>query len=73
MPGARSMFGAPLFEPEVFRKEIYCIEGSNCEIVGTIWRPQQIFGAAAVIRRPHNDPAPGELFPLSPRSYAPEL
>jgi len=25
-PGARSKFGAPIFEPEVFRKQIYCTE-----------------------------------------------
>jgi len=24
--GARSKFGAPMFEPEVFRKQMYCIE-----------------------------------------------
>jgi len=56
-PGARSKFGAPILEPEVFRKEIYCIEQSTCEIFGTF-------------RRPHNDPALGELYPLTPRRYA---
>jgi len=25
-PGARSKFGAPVFEPEVFRKQMYCTE-----------------------------------------------
>jgi len=25
-PGARSKFGAPMFAPEVFRKQMYCIE-----------------------------------------------
>ena len=55
-----------MFEPEVFRKEIYCIEESTCDIVGTFRRPQQTFGAL------HSDLAPGELFPLYPRRYAPE-
>jgi len=32
-PGARHKFGAPMFEPEVFRKQMYCIEGSACDIV----------------------------------------
>jgi len=32
-----------MFEPEVFRKEIYCIEKSTYEIVGTFRRPQQTF------------------------------
>jgi len=46
-PGARSKFGSPVFEPEVFRKQMYCIEESACDIVGT-------FGAPIVIRRPGN-------------------
>jgi len=25
-PGTRSKFGAPMFEPEVFRKQLHCIE-----------------------------------------------
>jgi len=47
-PGARSKFGAPIFETEVFRKQMYCIEESTCNIVGTF-------------RRHHSDSAPGEL------------
>jgi len=46
-PGARSKFGAPMFEPDIFRKQMYCIEESICDIVGTLWR----------------DSAPGELCP----------
>jgi len=53
-PGARSKFGAPMFEPEVFRKQIYCIEESTCDIDGTFARPR-------------SDSAPGELcLPCSP-------
>jgi len=40
------MFGAPMFEPEVFRKQMYCIEESTGDIVGTV-------------RRLHDDLAPG--------------
>jgi len=58
-----------MFEPEFYRKQIYCIEESTCDIVGTFRCSQQSFGAPAVIRRPHNDSAPGELCP--PR-YAPD-
>ena len=36
--GARKKFGAPLFEPEVFRKKMYCNEESACNIVGTFRR-----------------------------------
>jgi len=41
-----------MFESEVFRKEIYCIEESTFEIVRTFRRSQQTFGASAVIRCP---------------------
>jgi len=41
-PGARSKFGAPIFEPEVFRKQMYCIEESTCDLVGTFQRPPAI-------------------------------
>jgi len=53
-----------MFEREVFRKEIYCIKGSNCEKLLAIFGcPSRHFAYPAVIRRPHNDPAPGELCP----------
>ena len=29
-PGARSKFGAPMFEPKDFREQKYCIEESTC-------------------------------------------
>ena len=40
--GTRCKFGAPIFEPEVFRKQMYCIEESACDIVGIFWRPRSI-------------------------------
>jgi len=43
-----------MFEPEVFRKQMYCVEESTCDIVGTFRRPPQWFGAPMVIRRPGN-------------------
>jgi len=46
-PGARNKFGAPMFEPEVSRKQMYCFEKSASHIVVTIWLP-------AVIRCPGN-------------------
>jgi len=49
-PGARSKFGTPVFEPKVFRKQTYCIEGSSSGIVGTF-------------RRPRSASAPGESCP----------
>jgi len=56
-PSARCKFGAPIFESEVFRKRMYCIEECMFDIV-------RIFGAPAVIRRP------GNCAPL-PFHYAP--
>ena len=66
----KKQFGAPMFETEVFRKYMYCIEESTCDIVGTFRRPlshsafPHSFGAPAAIRRPHSDSAPGKLCAL---------
>ena len=38
-PGARSKFDAPMIEPEVFRKQMYCIEESAYDIVVTFCSP----------------------------------
>ena len=51
-PGVRSKFGTPMFEFEVVRKQIYCVEESTCDIVGTFQDPPQSFGA------PRSDSAP---------------
>ena len=40
-PGVGSKFGALMFEPEVFRKQKYCIEESTCDIVGSFRYPPQ--------------------------------
>jgi len=56
-PEASNKFGAPMFEPELFRKQMYSIEKSICDIVGTFRRPPQPpqwFDAPIVIRRPGN-------------------
>jgi len=39
-PGARNKFGTPMFEPKVFRKQMYCIEESTCDIVGSFRCPR---------------------------------
>jgi len=41
-PGARSKFGAPMFEPEVFRKQMCGIEESTCDIVRVFGVPRKI-------------------------------
>ena len=38
-PGATSKFGAPMFEPELFRKQIHYIEEGTCDIFGTFRSP----------------------------------
>ena len=67
LDGARGtkQFAAPMFELEVFRKQMYCIEESNSDNVGT-------FVAPAVIQRSHSDSAPEEFCPLAPPRYTPE-
>jgi len=43
-PGVKQ---APMFEPKVFRDHIYCVEemysveGSTCDVVGTLRRPER--------------------------------
>jgi len=61
-PGARSKFGIPVLEPEVFRKQMYCIEKSRsaCHIVGTYWQLPQSFATPILIWRP------GNCAPLAP-------
>jgi len=56
-PGARSKFGAPVFEPEDIRKQMYCTE-----VLVTLLG---LFGALIVIWRPGNRP-------LTPIRYAPD-
>jgi len=58
-----SKFGTPMVEPEFFRKQIYCIEVLVILL--------ELFGAPAVIQRPHSELAPGELCPPCPPRYAP--
>jgi len=53
-PGQEASLVPPMFEPDVFRKEIYSIEESTCDIVGSF-------------RRPRSDSAPGESCPPSLR------
>ena len=56
----------PMFESEVFRKQMYCIEKSPCDIVGTFRPAPQSFGAQIVIR------GPGKCAPFPPTRYAPD-
>ena len=62
----RDRTGAPMVKPELFRKQLYCIEESSCDIVGTFRRLPQYFGAPAVIQRAHSELAPGKLCPPYP-------
>jgi len=71
VPGSRSKFGAAMFEPELFLKQIYCIEESTRDIVGTFRRPPQSFEAPRSDTLPHSDSAPGELFPPCRPRYVP--
>jgi len=45
-----------MFEPEVFRKHMFCIEDSTCDIVGSFRRPPQSFGARGIVSPPFITP-----------------
>jgi len=45
---ARSKFGAPMFELEVFRKQMYCIE-VLATLLGLFRRPRQGFDARGIM------------------------
>jgi len=58
--GQGASFATPMFEPEVFRKQMCCIEERICNIT-----------TPAVIRRPHSDWRPGNCAPHCPPSLRP--
>ena len=64
-PASRSKFGPSVFEPEVFRKQIYCIEESTCDIFGTFRSPSQWSDTPIFIR------SPGIVPPLALSGYDP--
>jgi len=69
--GARSTFGAPMFEPEVFRKQMYCTEVivTLLELFGD----PQSFGALIVINAWGIVPLPSVITSLiTARSDAPQ-
>jgi len=39
-PLVTPLFGAPILEPDVFPKQMYCIEENTCDIVETLRRPE---------------------------------
>ena len=62
-----------MFEPQIFRKLIYFIEESTCDIAETFRHFLQSYGPPAVIPRPHGDSASRELYLPCSRGYAPGL
>jgi len=38
-PQGKSKFGAPMFQSEIFRNQLHCIQESTCDIVETFRRP----------------------------------
>ena len=64
-PGTIRELGGPMFELELFKKQMYCVEGSTCGIVG-IFCPLPV-----VIRRLHSDSVPGEFCPPCPPFVTP--
>jgi len=48
--GDRGNLALPRAKPYVFRGQMYCIEESTCDIVGTFRHPQ-LFGARCIVSR----------------------
>jgi len=48
-PGARSKFGVPMFEIEVFRKQMYCIEEIFVILLGVFGAPSSHLAPPTVI------------------------
>jgi len=55
----------PMFEPEVFGMQMYCIEESTCDTVGTFRHPRSHSASPSVIPPPDSDSVPGELRSLA--------
>jgi len=55
-----------MFEPEVFRKQMHCIEESTCDIVATFRRPYSHLAPLAMIWRPCSGSVLGNCAPLPP-------
>jgi len=53
-PGETNKFDDPMFEPEIFRKQMYYFEKTAYDIVVTFWSPAR------------SDSAAGEFCPLFP-------
>ena len=64
-PGQEAKLTSPMFGPEVFRKQMYCIEESTCDIVETFRQPRSHWASPAVIQRL------GNCAPLTPPCQAP--
>ena len=63
-PEARSKFGAPCSNLRFFGTKCTVLKKLLVTLLG-------LFGALAVIRRPHSDTVPGELCPPCPTSLRP--
>jgi len=56
-----------MFEFEVFKNQMYCIEEGACDINWTFWRPRSHSALPVVIRRQGNyAPLPSLVTPLRP-------
>ena len=70
-PGARSKFGAPMFETDLLEANVvYSFEESTSDTFGTFRLPPQLLGALCSDLAPHSDSAPEELRPPCPLRYA---
>ena len=67
-PGQEASLAPTCSNLRSFGTECTGIEESACDIIGTFRCPHSHLAPFTVIRRPHSDSAPGELYHLAPRS-----
>jgi len=66
-PGQEASLATPCLNLRFFfRKQMYCIEESACDIVGTFWRPHNHSAPPAVFQRPRVIRRPWNCAPLAP-------
>jgi len=72
-PGAKSKFGAPMVEVWRPNGQISSFEGKFTVLKKVLVTLLGLFGALAVIQRPHSELAPGESRPLSLRPWLQDI
>jgi len=69
-PGQEASLASPCSNVRSFGRKFTVLKKVIVKLLGIFGGPSRHLASPAVIRRPHNDPAPGELCPPSPLAYS---